>query len=55
MKRVIALLALLPTPALAHGIHAPVSDPLHGLAHLAPVALPVALLILAALVWRMRQ
>lgn len=56
MKRFVVLFtALFSQSALAHGLHAPVPEPTHGLAHAAP-ALGVAALALGALfVYRRRS
>ncbi|EBA05806.1 hypothetical protein [Sagittula stellata] len=48
MKRIAALIALLPVSAMAHGAHAPVPDSAHGLAHLAPALLVIAVAAVVA-------
>lgn len=48
MKRIAALIALLPVSAMAHGAHAPVPESSHGLAHLAPALLVVAVAVVVA-------
>ncbi len=55
MKRLIALLALLPGSALAHGAHAPVASDWHWAAHLVPAAFAVSFGLLLFLAWRARQ
>lgn len=56
MKRITALLALLPATAFAHGAHAPVPDAgLHGLAHALPAVAVVALVAAVLVAWRARQ
>lgn len=50
MKRIAAISAILPVPALAHGIHAPLPD--HALAHLGPVAGLAVILVAGLVAWR---
>ncbi len=53
MTRIITTLAALaPASAMAHGLHAPVPEASHGLAHSAPpVAALVVLVVLGLLAW----
>ena len=57
MKRLIVLFAGLPSAALAHGGHPPVTAEAHTAIHVSPLlALTcLALVILAGLVWRARS
>ncbi|NHX27233.1 hypothetical protein HA397_25025 [Escherichia coli] len=53
MKKLVALSAVFPGAALAHGAHAPVPEAAHGLAHAGGVlAGAVIVLVLAALLWQ---
>ena len=55
MKHLFALVPLVPATAHAHGAHAPVSDPMHPMAHVFPALLLAALCVVLVLLWRSRD
>ena len=54
MKKLTALIALVPGTAFAHGMHAPVDPALHGFAHIVPALLVFGMAVVLGLLWRMR-
>lgn len=55
MKKLVALIALLPASAMAHGAHAPVPETSHGLVHLAPALAVIVLAVAVAWVTRRKD
>jgi len=53
MKKLSLILTFLPSLSLAHGGHAPLPEPAHGLSHAMPVlVLVVIAVVLGALLWQ---
>ena len=53
MKKLSLILTVLPSLSLAHGGHAPLPEPAHGLSHAMPVLVQVVIaVVLGALLWQ---